>query len=170
MANPIEIWKAEKHSFDVWPDVERHAADETPMNRIGTPDLERMKWHGFFYRKRDASGRYMCRVRVTANELTAAQARQIAYLADEFGHGIIDVTTRANLQVQGFEILHLPKVVEKLKAVGLTSMQTGHDNIRNVFAHPFSGLLADELIDTRNICREIDDIFIGKREYSDLPR
>lgn len=170
MANPIEIWKAEKHGFDVWPDVQRHAAAKTPMDQIEGNDLERMKWHGFFYRKRDASGRYMNRIRITANELTAEQAREIALIAYEYGHGIVDVTTRANLQVQGLDIEHLPKVAERLAKVGLSSKQTGHDNIRNVFGHPFSGLIDEELIDTRQLCRDVDSIYLGSREFSDLPR
>ncbi len=170
MANPIEIWKAEKHSFDVWPDVLKHAERGTAMKDIDAADLERMKWHGFFYRKRDTPGRYMNRIRITAGELTADQAREIAYIAYESGHGIIDVTTRANLQVQGLEIGHLPKVAERLDKVGLSSKQTGHDNIRNVFAHPFSGLMPDELIDTRQLSHELTALFVGSREYSDLPR
>lgn len=170
MSNPVEAWKAEKHPFEVWPDVERYAAAGTPMSAIDTPDLERMKWYGFFYRKRDAPGRYMNRIRITGNELRAEQAREIAYLAYEYGHGIIDVTTRANLQVQGLEIVHLPKVSARLGKVGLTSKQTGHDNIRNVFAHPFSGLMPDELFDTRELCRHITALFLDSREYSDLPR
>ena len=143
MANPAEVWKAQKHGFDVWPDVLRHAAAKTPMTEIDTSDLERMKWHGFFYRKRDEPGRYMNRIRITANELTADQASAIALIAYEYGHGLVDVTTRANLQVQGLDIAHVPAVTERLAAVGLTSKQTGHDNIRNVFAHPFSGLVPD---------------------------
>ncbi len=170
MANPAEVWKAQKHGFDVWPDVLRHAAAKTPMTEIDTSDLERMKWHGFFYRKRDEPGRYMNRIRITANELTADQAREIALIAYEYGHGLVDVTTRANLQVQGLEIRHVPAVAERLAAVGLTSKQTGHDNIRNVFAHPFSGVLPDELIDTRALCREVTGLFIGNRDYADLPR
>ena len=170
MANPVEIWKQEKHGFDVWPDVLRYAADKTPMSAIDDPDLERMKWHGFFYRKRDGQGRYMNRIRITAGELTAEQAKEIAYIAYEYGHGIIDVTTRANLQVQGLEISHLPQVAARLARVGLTSKQTGHDNIRNVFAHPYSGLLPDELFDTRRLCHEITALFLDSREYSDLPR
>lgn len=170
MANPVEIWKAEKHPFDVWPDVERFAADQTPMNAIDTPDLERMKWHGFYYRKRDQPGRYMNRIRLTANELTADQARDIALMAYEYGHGIVDITTRANVQVQGLEISHLPKVAERLENVGLTSKQTGHDNIRNVFGHPLSGVLPGELIDTRPLCRDVDEVFVGSRTFSDLPR
>ena len=73
MVNPAEVWKEKKHSFDVWPDVLRHAGAATPMAEIETPDLERMKWYGFFYRKRDTPGRYMNRIRVTANELTSDQ-------------------------------------------------------------------------------------------------
>lgn len=170
MANPVEVWKSEKHGFDVWPDVERHAAAGTPMKQIDSTDLERMKWHGYFYRKRDEPGRYMNRIRITAGELSSAQAKEIARLAYEFGHGIIDVTTRANLQVQGLAIEHLPLVTQRLTSVGLTSKQTGHDNIRNVFAHPFSGLLPDEIIDTRTLCHEITELFLDSREYADLPR
>jgi len=170
MSNPVEIWKAEKHGFDVWPDVERHAAAGTPMKEIDSADLERMKWHGFFYRKRDAPGRYMARIRIPAGELTAEAAIEIARIAYEYGHGIVDVTTRANLQVQGLEIQHLPRVAARLERVGLTAKQTGHDNIRNVFAHPFSGLLPDELFDTRPLCRDVTALFVGNRDYADLPR
>ncbi len=170
MANPVEIWKAKKHSFDVWPDVEQHAAAGTAMSEIDSADLERLKWYGFLYRKRDAPGRYMGRIRMTASELTADQAREIAHMAYEYGHGIIDVTTRANLQVQGLEIVHVPKVCERLEKVGLTTRQTAHDNIRNVFAHPFAGLMPEELIDTRPLCHDVTALFIDSREYADLPR
>lgn len=170
MSNLVEEWKSQKHSFEVWQDVEGYAAAGTQMRDIGTPDLERMKWYGFFYRKRDSPGRYMNRIRITAGELSAEQAREIAMIAYEFGHGIIDVTTRANLQVQGLGIEHLPKVAARLKNVGLTSKQTGHDNVRNVFAHPFSGVMPGELVDTRQLCRAVTELFVDSREYSDLPR
>ena len=170
MPNPIETWKAEKHPFDVWETVEQHAAKQTPLKSIDAPDLERMKWYGFLYRKRDAPGRYMNRIRITAGEIHSEQAREVAMIAYEFGHGVIDVTTRANLQVQGLPIERIPEVARRLERVGLTSKQTGHDNIRNVFAHPFSGLMPDELIDTRSLCHEITALFIDSREYSDLPR
>lgn len=170
MSNPVEDWKSEKHSFDVWPDVEQYATARASLKEIPSPDLERMKWYGFFYRKRDAPGRYMGRIRITAGELSAEQAREIALMAYEYGHGIIDVTTRANLQVQGLEIQHLPKVVRRLENVGLTSKQTGHDNVRNVFGHPFSGILPAELIDTRPLCHDVTRLFLDSRQYSDLPR
>ena len=85
MANPIEVIKREKHGFDVWPDVLTHARAKTPLKEIPTPDLERMKWYGVFYRKRDSPGSYMLRIRITANELTAVQAKEIARIAYELG-------------------------------------------------------------------------------------
>ena len=170
VSNPVETWKAEKHGLDIWPDIERYAAAGTPMKQVDAADLERMKWYGYFYRKRDGEGRYMCRVRLPASQLTAPQAREIAFIAYELGHGIVDLTTRANIQVQGLEITHLPEASRRLDRVGLTSKQTGHDNVRNVFGHPFSGLLPDELIDTTELCHAITALFVDSREYADLPR
>jgi ferredoxin-nitrite reductase len=170
MANPIEAWKREKHGFDVWPEVLAHARARTPMREIPAPDLERMKWYGVFYRKRDTPGSYMLRIRITANELSAAQAKEIARIAYDLGYGIVDITTRANIQVQGLAIEDVPRALQRLEAVGLNAKQTGLDNARTVFAHPLSGVDPAELIDTRFLCREITEIFIDNRGLADLPR
>ena len=140
MANPVEVWKSEKHGFDVWDNLLQYAAEARPMKDIDTPELERMKWHGVFYRKRDTPGSYMLRIRLTGCELSAAAAKEIAYVAYEYGYGIVDITTRANIQLQGLHVEHVPRALERLEAVGLTAKQTGHDNIRNVFCHSLSGV------------------------------
>lgn len=166
----IEQWKREKHGLDVWPDVLRDAEATTPMKGIDNADLERMKWHGVFYRKRDTPESYMLRIRITGCELSADQAKEIAYVAYQLGHGIVDVTTRANIQVQGVAIKDVPKAIARLEARGLTCKQTGHDNVRNVFCHPLSGVHPRELIDTRGLCRDVTAVFVDSRVYSDLPR
>jgi ferredoxin-nitrite reductase len=168
--NKVELWKSDKHGFDVWPDLLRYAEQQTTMAQIDAADLERMKWHGVYYRKRDTPESYMLRIRLTGCELAAAQAKEIAYLAYEMGHGIVDVTTRANLQVQGLAIQHVPRALARLEACGLTAKQTGHDNVRNVFCHPLSGIAPDELLDTRPLCRDITALFLDNRVYADLPR
>jgi ferredoxin-nitrite reductase len=167
--NPVEIWKAAKHGFDVWPDVLRWAQEGTPHERIEEPDLQRMKWYGVFWRKHDRD-RYMIRIRIPGCEMTADQARAVAFVAYESGHGIVDVTTRGNVQVQGLPIQKIPGVLTALERVGLTTRQTGLDNIRNVTSHPLAGVDADELIDTRVLARAVTDMFVGSRELSDLPR
>jgi ferredoxin-nitrite reductase len=167
--NKVEAWKSEKHGFDVWPDVENYAKHGTPMAEIAEADLERMKWYGIFYRKRVEDGRYMIRVRIPGCELKAAQARALAEVA-RTGYSIIDVTTRGNVQIQGFQISDLPGVLARLDEVGLTCKQTGHDNVRNVMTHPWAGLDPDEIVDVRPLCRALTDVFMGDRELSSLPR
>ena len=167
--NPVEVWKAAKHGFDVWPDVLRWAREATPHAAIEEPDLQRMKWHGLFWRKHDRD-RYMIRIRIPACDMTADQARAIAFVAYESGHGIVDLTTRGNVQVQGLTIQKIPGVVAALDRAGLTAKQTGMDNIRNVTSHPLAGVDPVELIDTRPLSRAITDLFVGHRELADLPR
>ena len=115
MSNPIEVWKSEKHPFDVWFDVEQHAAAKTPMKSIAAPDLERMKWHGIYYRKRDTPASYMMRVRLTGCELSHQQAKEMAYIAYEHAYGIIDITTRANIQIQGLAIENTPEALARIE-------------------------------------------------------
>jgi ferredoxin-nitrite reductase len=154
----------------VWPDVVRHSAHKTAMASIDAADLERMKWYGYFHRKTNDSDHYMCRIRIPACEMTSEQARAIAFIAYRSGYSIVDVTTRGNIQIQGLTIADLPDVRTALERVGLTSRQSGHDNIRNITCHPFSGIDPAELIDTRPLARELQDLIVGNREFSDLPR
>jgi ferredoxin-nitrite reductase len=168
--SPIEAWKQAKHGFDVWPDIVRHARLRTPMAKIDEPDLERMKWYGYFQRKNNDLDHYMCRVRIPGCEMTADQARAIAYVAHVSGYSIVDLTTRGNVQIQGLAIDVLPGVRATLERVGLTSRQSGHDNVRNVTSHPWSGIDPGELIDTRELARQLQAMVIGNREFADLPR
>ncbi len=166
----VEQWKRQKHGFDVWPEVERHSARKTAMASMDAADLERMKWYGYFHRKTNDSDHYMCRIRIPGCEMTSDQARAIAFIAYRSGYSIVDVTTRGNIQIQGLTIGDLPDVRATLERVGLTSRQSGHDNVRNITCHPFSGIDPAELIDTRPLARDLQDLVVGSREFSDLPR
>jgi hypothetical protein len=69
----------------------------------GVPDLERMKWYGYFSRKNHDFDHYMCRVRIPGCEMNATQARALALIAHQSGHGLVDLTTRGNVQIQGLK-------------------------------------------------------------------
>lgn len=168
--NAIEEWKSEKHSFDVWPDVLNYADRNMPTKEIPPHDLERMKWYGVLCRKHDGRGSYMLRIRIPGCELTAAQAREIANIAYEYGYSIIDITTRSNIQIQGLRINKIPRALERLNRAALSTMQTGHDNVRNVNCHPLSGIDPEELIDVRSLSYALTDLFLENREFADLPR
>ena len=167
--NKIEAFKAAKHPLEVWDDLLRWVAQGYRSDQIDADDNERLKWYGFLHRKRDG-GRYMMRVRVTGCELSAQAARELAFIAYEYGHGIVDITTRGNIQVQGLSLAQLPKARTRLQQVGLETLQTAHDNVRNIYGHPLSGLVAQELYDTRDLCRQLSELVLGSRIYSDLPR
>jgi precorrin-3B synthase len=167
--NPIEVLKARKHGFDVWPDFLQWSDASTSYDKIDEDELQRLKWYGIFWRKHDHN-RYMLRVRIPACEMTFAQARALAFTAYEAGHEIVDLTTRGNVQIQGLTIEKIPKVIAALERCGLTTKQTGLDNIRNITSHPLAGVDLDELIDTREAARAVTGLFIDNRELADLPR
>jgi sulfite reductase beta subunit-like hemoprotein len=102
--------------------------------------------------------------------MTATQARALAFAAYEAGHEIVDITTRGNIQIQGLTIEKIPKVIAALEVTGLTTRQTGLDNIRNVTSHPLAGVDPAELLDTREAARAVTALFINDRELADLPR
>lgn len=170
MKSSVEQWKSEKHGLDGWPDILAYAKAGTPMKELTVPQMERMKWYGFFYRKTNDLDHYMTRIRVPGCSMTAEQMKAMAFVAYESGYSILDVTTRGNIQIQGLTIQKLPGVAAALEAVGLTAKQTGHDNVRNITSLPLAGLDPDELIDTRLLAQAMQDMIIDNKEFSDLPR
>ncbi|MGV7212347.1 precorrin-3B synthase [Bradyrhizobium sp. UFLA05-112] len=91
------------------------------------------------------------RVRPHGGRLAAAQAAGIAELAARYGNGLIDVTSRANLQVRGVtEAAHLP-LLDGLAQLGLLDPDPETESRRNILVTPFwnagddTCLLADEL-------------------------
>ena len=44
------------------------------------------------------------------------------------------------------------------------------DNIRTVVGCPVAGLTPNELVDASPVAREFTDMFVGNREYTNLPR
>ena len=166
----VEVWKAAKHGLDAWDDILRHAQEATPMSAIQPADLERMKWFGYYNRKTNDFDRYMMRVRIPGCELTSAQMRVLAFIAYESGYSILDITTRGNIQIQGLTIQKLPGIRAAMDKVDLDARQSGHDNVRNVSASPWSGLDPLELLDTRPLCLALNELILGNREFSDLPR
>ncbi len=165
--NKIEKLKKEKSGLDVLPDLSRYAREG--WEAITEEDVQRLKWYGVFLRT-PTPGHFMLRVRVTNGMATAAQFRAFAAISREFGRGFAELTTRQQVQLRWMTINQIPEIFERLKAVGLNTMQTGMDNIRNVMGCSVSGLSSTEVLDTGPITRALTDLFVGNREFTDLPR
>ena len=140
-----EKWKRAEHPMDAYARLKSQAlAGAKPKPE----DNFRWRYHGLFY-VAPAQDSYMCRMRVPNGILTHAQLSAIADLAERYGGGYADVTTRANLQVREILPQNGPATVEALAEAGILVKGAGADNIRNVTGSATAGIDPHELIDTR---------------------
>ncbi|MDH6062982.1 ferredoxin--nitrite reductase [Umezakia ovalisporum] len=171
--NKFEKLKAEKDGLAVKKEIEKFASLGWEAMDINDRD-HRLKWMGVFFRPVNP-GKFMMRMRLPNGILSSAQLRALATILQRYGDdGSADITTRQNIQLRGIRIEDLPDIFAKFEAVGLTSIQSGMDNIRNITGDPVAGLDADELFDTRELVQQIQDMFTnqgqGNPEFSNLPR
>jgi len=171
--NKFEKLKAEKDGLAVKAELEQiaqlgwEAMDETDRDH-------RLKWLGVFFRP-VTPGKFMMRMRIPNGILTSGQTRVLGEILQRYGDdGNADITTRQNIQLRGIRIEDLPEIFRKFDRAGLTSIQSGMDNVRNITGSPVAGIDADELIDTRGLVRKVQDMITnngrGNPSFSNLPR
>jgi ferredoxin-nitrite reductase len=173
MANKFEDMKAAKDGLAVKAELEHFA--KIGWEAIDKDDLEhRLKWVGVFFRK-TTPGKFMLRMRIPNGILTSEQMRTLASVVERCGEdGVADITTRQNIQMRGIRIEDIVDIFERFRAVGLTSVQSGMDNVRNITGSPVAGIDADELYDTRELARQVQAAITnngeGNPEFTNLPR
>ena len=163
--------------------VERLKRDKSPLaildelpaliaagsERIPEEDIVRLKWWGLYHDK-PKIGTFMLRVKIPGGILQPAQLRAIGELANDYGRGQAELTTRQNIQLHYLELAALPEVFARLEAAGLTSAGACGDTVRNITGCPVAGLAHDELFDPTPVLAEAAAFFYGSARYSDLPR
>jgi ferredoxin-nitrite reductase len=163
---PEERAKRTKNPFDMWDDIRANAAaGRFPKG----PEVFLHKFHGLFYVAPNQNS-FMLRLRLPGGILAAHQATGLAAIAERYGGGYVDVTTRANLQIREIGASDPIDVLIAVDELGLTSRGAGADNIRNITGSPTAGIDLQELIDTRPLCRELHHYILNHRELYGLPR
>ena len=61
----------------------------------------------------------LVRIKPAYGRLTSTALLKLAELADEYGNGILDLTSRANLQIRGVSERNYPALLTSLKDNGL---------------------------------------------------
>jgi len=163
---PEEQAKRESNPLDLWDAMRENAAAGRFPKGL---DVFRHKFHGLFY-VAPAQNSFMCRLRMPGGILSTHQFRGIGDIAERFGGGYADVTTRANLQIREIGAAHALDVLMAVQEIGLTSRGAGADNIRNITGSPTAGIDVQELIDTRPLARALHHHIINHRELYGLPR
>jgi ferredoxin-nitrite reductase len=161
-----EVAKREKHPFDMWDEIAANAAAGRFPKGL---DVFRHKFHGLFYVAPNQDA-FMLRLRLPGGILLAHQARGLADIAERYGGGYIDITTRANLQIREIGAAHPIAVLTEIDELGLTSRGAGADNIRNLTGSPAAGIDSQELYDTRPLCSALHHHILNHRELYGLPR
>jgi len=161
-----ELWKYERNPLDAWDELLAHANEDKAPNPEHT---YRFKFHGLFY-VAPAQDSFMLRMRVPGAILTAAQMRGLAEMAEDWGSGRCDLTTRANLQIREFQPKNIVRVLNKVQSLGMSSRGSGCDNIRNITASPLTGIDPAELLDVRAYAEGLNQYILNSRDMYGLPR
>ena len=161
-----ELWKCEQNPLDIWDQLLAHANEDRAP---GAKDLFRFKFHGLFY-VAPAQDSFMLRLRVPGARLTSAQLRGLAEMAEDWGSGRVDITTRANLQIRELQPRDIVRVLNKVQSLGMSSRGAGADNIRNITASPITGIDPEELLDVLPYAEALNQYILNSRDMYGLPR
>ena len=170
--NSVEALKASKcwNPLRIRDDVPDLIANG--WENLSQADKDLLKWVGVFFRK-PTPGKFMMRIRIPNGFATSAQLRTIAELSRRIGNGVLDITTRQQIEIRGFTLDSVPEIWARLRGVDLHSIQTGMDNVRNINGCALAGLTPGELFDASGVLFELDRILVGTKgnpEFVNLPR
>ncbi|KAK9166381.1 hypothetical protein Scep_001572 [Stephania cephalantha] len=179
--NPQEKVKLEKEPMSLAmeggiSELAKIPLDEIEASKLTKDDIDvRLKWLGLFHRRKHQYGRFMMRLKLPNGVTTSEQTRYLASVIRKYGEeGCADVTTRQNWQIRGVVLPDVPEIIEGLNQVGLTSLQSGMDNVRNPVGNPIAGIDPEEIVDTRPYTNLLS-LFItansrGNPAFTNLPR
>merc|ERR1719502_2211887 len=183
--NPIEKAKMAKDASKPFTSVYEYAA----AVRAGTLDWKdvekmdmntRLKWVGLVHRDKRTPGRFMMRLRLPNGVTNADSMRFYADSVEKYGPdlGVIDITTRQNIQLRGVALEDADVIIDGLHARGQTSLHSALDNVRNMVGSPLAGIDEHEMVDTRPFCDALNDLITLNKEtgergnpvWSNMPR
>ena len=113
---------------------------------------------------------FMLRVRCDGGALTVAALRTLGGISTEFARDTADISDRENVQYHWIRVEDMPEIWKRLDEVGLQTTEACGDCPRVVLGSPLAGESLDEVIDGTPAIDEIVRRYIGKKEYSNLPR
>ncbi|MFT5623092.1 MAG: ferredoxin-nitrite reductase [Bacteroidia bacterium] len=161
-----EAIKHERNGLDVWDQIFANAeANQFP----GSDDMFRYKFLGLFHVK-PAQDSFMLRTRVAGCALKSYQFAGLAEIAEDFGGGYLDLTTRGNTQVREIMPKDTIATLMKLDELGLTSKGSGADNLRNITASPTCGFDPEEVLDVLPYAQSMHHYILNNRDLYGLPR
>jgi sulfite reductase beta subunit-like hemoprotein len=165
--NPVERIKRDKPPLLI--------RDELPAlvalgyEQMPEEEIVRLQWWGLYHDK-PKIGTFMLRVKIPSGILAPAELRAIGEVANRYGRGDAELTTRQCIQLHWLELGALGDVFADLEAAGITSAGGCGDTVRNITGCPVTGLAADELFDATPVIDAATAEFYGNPAWANLPR
>jgi len=163
----IERIKEATDGLDVLPELLRAAQDG--WETLDPDHVGLLKWYGL-YAHNTHDGHFMLRVKVIQGVLSADQAETLASIAQDFGRGVIDCTTRQCVQIHWIRLENIPELFARLERVGMTTAGACGDITRNVVGCTLAGLGHEQIVDGYATAEAIHEYFLNNKLYSNLPR
>jgi ferredoxin-nitrite reductase len=183
--NPIEKVKLAKDGTSAFVDVYEYAAKlrsgEMTWEEVEAADMNtRLKFVGMLHRDKRTPGQFLMRLKVPNGIVNSDQMRFYADCVEKYGEekGVVDITTRQNIQLRGVKIEDAPDIIDGLHSRNQTSFQSALDSVRNMVGSPLAGIDDQEMVDTRELCNAINDLVSldpvtrtrGNPAWGNLPR
>jgi sulfite reductase beta subunit-like hemoprotein len=124
--------------------------------------------HGIYGQRQ--AGVQMVRSKIPGGMLTAAQAGQLARVAEEFGGGKGHLTTRQNIQFHFVTLARVADLMHVLADAGLTNREACYNTVRNVTTCAWAGIARDEVFDVRPYAQRVAFALLRKDLTGNLPR
>lgn len=167
--NDVERVKRERDGLECLDSIIAYA--RKGFQSIDQDDLNvRLRWYGLYTQRPQEDGLFMLRVKVPNGTLSANQLERLGHLSVHYARNTGDVTTRQGIQFHNVRIDDVPSIFDGLAEVGLTTSGACGDITRNLTGCPLAGIDAAEFIDAEPILKQVNEHFLGNREFSNLPR
>lgn len=114
--------------------------------------------YGLYYQLDHTS--HMQRIKLPAGLMDKRQALELADIADEYGRGVIHVTTREDVQMHWIDLGKVIEIYERLHKVGITTRGACSDSVRNVTGCIHSGTWPGELFDVTPYALAVHEYFL----------
>ncbi|OCL84476.1 nitrite/sulfite reductase [Arcobacter porcinus] len=168
----LEQLKASRNPLRVIDDIYKEALEGIPLSDeyIGL-----LKWYGMYphVNKDNLEDKkyFMKRIKIVDAKMNLEQLNIIAQIGVKFAQNYIDFTTRQNVQYHFIQIKDMPEIFKLLNSVNLTSRMASGDGPRPIMTCPVSGIAEDEIIDVKEILKDVDSYFDKHDdEFCNFPR
>jgi len=126
------------------------------------------KWYGIYASRQP--GNHMARVVLPGGVMTCTQARNIATIAEKYGQGVLNLTTRTAIQFHWLKVGNLADMMRGLADEGSTTMHGCGDVTRNVATCPLAETCPHRRINVLPWAQKLQKLQGDAEDLDNLPR